>query len=240
MRRVARGEARLGQGVPGAIVVHLFAVLALVTVAKAGRRIDAPVYAVDLVAAPIPRPDAKISDVAPPAPPVQPAEAVPEKAVDPDAAPIATKPKEKPKPVARPEASSTPVDPKREPPPKATTQPQAPPAPVGAPGTGSDATTIKTPGLEFPYPEYLRNIMNQVYRRWGTPNTALRAEIAFAINRDGSVRGIQVVRRSGNFAFDLDAQGAIEAAGNARAFGPLPDGRSAEVLNVVFVFEPRR
>lgn len=239
MRRLERGGARLAAGLPGAVVIHAAAMLLLAAMAQAGRRIEAPVYAVDLVAAPLPRPDARVSETAPPAPPDEPAEAVPEKTVEPDAVPIAPK-QATPKPVAKPEAPKTPVDPKREPPPTATTQPQAPPAPVTAPGTGSDAATIKTPGLEFPFPEYLRNIMNQVYRRWGAPNTALRAEVGFVINRDGSVRQIQVLKKSGNFAFDLDAQGAIEAAGNARAFGPLPDGWTAEVLNVVFVFEPRR
>lgn len=238
MRRIERGDARLAKGVPGAALVHLGVLSLLTFVALREPRIDAPVYAVDLVAAPLPRPEAKIDDAAPPTPPEEAAEPVPEKVTDPDVAPIATK--APPKPVARPEASKEPVDPKREPPPKNQAQPSAPAAPVTAPGTGSDAATIKTPGLEFPYPEYLRNIMNQVYRRWGAPNTALRAEVAFAINRDGSVRQIQVMKRSGNFAFDLDAQGAIEAAGNARAFGPLPDGWSPEVLNVVFVFEPRR
>ena len=238
MKRVQRGEAQLAAGVPGAALVHGAIVALLVVASLLEPRIDAPVYAVDLIAAPIPRPDARVDDAAPPIVPDEPAEAVPEKLVEPDAAPIATK--KPPKPIAKPEAPKTPVDPKREPPPSTSAQPAGPAAPVTAPGSGVDAATIKTPGLDFPYPEYLRNIMNQVYRRWGAPNTALRAEVGFAINRDGSVRQIQVMKRSGNFAFDLDAQGAIEAAGNARAFGPLPDGWTADVLSVVFVFEPRR
>jgi hypothetical protein len=52
------------------------------------------------------------------------------------------------------------------------------------------------------------------------------------------VRDIHFVTRSGSFAFDLDAQGAIEAAGNTRAFGPLPDGWDADVLPVSFYFKP--
>lgn len=239
MKRIVRGEARLAAGLPGAVVIHGAAIALLVTISVLEPRINAPVYAVDLVAAPLPRPDAKIDEAAPPVVPDEPAEAVPEKIVDPDVAPIAVK-KKPPKAAAKPEAPKTPVDPKREPAPPKAAQPTAPAAPVTAPGTGTDAATIKTPGLEFPYPEYLRNIMNQVYRRWGAPNTALRAEVGFAINRDGTVRQIQVMRKSGNFAFDLDAQGAIEAAGNARAFGPLPDGWTGETLNVVFVFEPRK
>ena len=64
------------------------------------------------------------------------------------------------------------------------------------------------------------------------------AEISFLIMRDGSVHDIHFVTRSGSFAFDLGAQGAVEAAGNARAFGPLPDGWDADVLPVSFYFKP--
>jgi hypothetical protein len=54
------------------------------------------------------------------------------------------------------------------------------------------------------------------------------------------VRDIHFVTRSGSFAFDLDAQGAVEAAGNAQAFGPLPDGWESDVLPVSFYFKPTR
>ena len=60
----------------------------------------------------------------------------------------------------------------------------------------------------------------------------------FFIHRDGSVSGIQFIKRSGDFSFDLEAQGAIEAAGNAKAFGPLPDGYPADILPVSFFFSP--
>ena len=50
---------------------------------------------------------------------------------------------------------------------------------------------------------------------------------------------VRFVRRSGNYAFDLEAQGAIESAGSARAFGPLPDAFHDDVLPVTFSFDPR-
>jgi periplasmic protein TonB len=86
----------------------------------------------------------------------------------------------------------------------------------------------------------LRNIVTQVYQRWDRGSAKQRnfAEISFFILRDGSVRDIRFVTRSGSFAFDLEAQGAIEAAGNTRAFGPLPDGWNADVLPVSFYFKP--
>ena len=60
------------------------------------------------------------------------------------------------------------------------------------------------------------------------------------ILRDGSVRDIRFITPSGDFTFDLTAQGAIEAAATAGAFGPLPDGYPQDVLPVSFYFEPGR
>jgi hypothetical protein len=52
------------------------------------------------------------------------------------------------------------------------------------------------------------------------------------------VSDLTFIRRSGNFSFDLEAQGAVEAASSARRFGPLPDGFPDDVLPVVFSFDP--
>ena len=83
---------------------------------------------------------------------------------------------------------------------------------------------------------------SQVLRRWQRPlqNTPLEAEVSFFVHRDGSVTDLQFIRRSGNFAFDLEAQGAIEEAGKFKAFGTLPDGWAADVLFVRFYFTGRR
>ncbi|MBA3658087.1 MAG: TonB C-terminal domain-containing protein, partial [Gemmatimonadales bacterium] len=139
-----------------------------------------------------------------------------------------------------PKPPPRPAEEPKEPPPE--TQAPAAPAPGETPSTGTDAATIKTPGLAFPFPEYLRNIVNQVYQRWDRTNANdnSSAEVSFLILKDGSVREIRFMSRSGSFSFDLDAQGAVEAAGNARAFGPLPDGWEADVLPVSIYFKPTR
>jgi outer membrane biosynthesis protein TonB len=62
----------------------------------------------------------------------------------------------------------------------------------------------------------------------------------FFIHRNGRISNLQFITRSGNFAFDLEAQGAVEAAGNAVAFGPLPEEYPADVLPVNFFFDPER
>ena len=186
-----------------------------------------PSYAVELVAAPAPAPKQRLAREALPTPP-------------PEEKPAPVKPLPKPKPIKTPPvpAPKPPPETKHEPPPK--TAAPVTPAPGETPSTGSDVATIKTPGLQFPFPEYLRNIVTQVYRNWDRESARQNsfAEISFLILKDGTVSDIRFVTRSGSFSFDLGAQGAIEAAGNARSFGPLPDGWEADVLPVSFYFKP--
>ena len=58
------------------------------------------------------------------------------------------------------------------------------------------------------------------------------------ILRDGSIRDIRFVTRSGSFAFDLERAGGHRGRRKRRAFGPLPDGWDADVLPVSFYFKP--
>src|SRR5216110_3089296 len=110
------------------------------------------------------------------------------------------------------------------------------------PSTGSDPLTVSTEGIEFPFPEYTNNIIAQIAIRWQRPqqNTPLDAEIGFLVHRDGSISDMQFIKRSGSFGFDLEAQGAIEEAGRRKAFGPLPDGWTSDVLFVRFYFSGKR
>ena len=67
---------------------------------------------------------------------------------------------------------------------------------------------------------------------------ALRAEVFFMIRRDGKMTGFKFLTRSGNLAFDIEAQGAVDAA--SRSFGVLPAGYTDDVLPVVFSFDPSK
>jgi protein TonB len=139
----------------------------------------------------------------------------------------------KPKAVAKAGAPGAKVTPQ----PK-TVAPKAGGGPVGDKGT--DVATVRSDGIEFPFPGYLNNIVRQIALKFKprNPTARLKAEVRFLIHRDGSVSDLTFVRRSGNFSFDLEAQGAVEAASSARAFGPLPDGFPDDVLPVVFAFDP--
>jgi len=117
-------------------------------------------------------------------------------------------------------------------------KPKAGGGPVG--GKGTDVATVRSDGIEFPFPGYLNNIVRQIALNFKprNPDARLKAEVRFLIHRDGSVSDINFIRRSGNFSFDLEAQGAVEAASSAHAFGPLPTGFTDDVLPVVFSFDP--
>lgn len=112
----------------------------------------------------------------------------------------------------------------------------APPA-----SQGRDVADVRVVGLAFPFPGYLDNLVRQVRLRFAPTQTraGLHADLSFVVARDGSIGGLRVVRSSGSYAFDLEAQGAVEAAGSAHAFGPLPDGFHPPALPVTFSFDPR-
>jgi hypothetical protein len=47
-----------------------------------------------------------------------------------------------------------------------------------------------------------------------------------------------MVKGSGSYGFDVEARGAVEAAGAAGAFGPLPEGFMDDALTIIFEFDP--
>jgi periplasmic protein TonB len=122
------------------------------------------------------------------------------------------------------------------------TTPKAEPLPGERPSTGNDVATVSTEGIDFPFPEYLQNMVSQILRRWQRPqlSSPLEAEVSFLVHRDGAISDLRFVKRSGNFAFDVEAQGTVEEAGRSKAFGTLPDGWPADVLFVRFYFSGRR
>lgn len=211
-------------GLIGTVLVHAATLGAIAVSGASARPAAPPTYRVRLVAAPEPQ-----------------ARRAPETVDRPADAPA-------PPATSRPPRSTAAHTP---PPPAPDTRPReaAPrsaartePLPGERPSTGSDVATVSTEGIEFPFPEYLQNIVSQVLRRWQRPQqaTPLEAEVAFFVHRDGSVTDLRFVRRSGSFAFDLEAQGAVEEAGRFKAFGPLPEGWGSDVLFVRFYFSGQR
>jgi outer membrane biosynthesis protein TonB len=214
-------------GFVGTALIHAVA-LAFVVGRGTHARAAPPVYQVHLLAAPEPAEEARRAPLAVSRP------------ADEKAVPLGKKAKTPENTVAH-AAPPPPADAARhEAAPRAS--PPVTPLPGERPSTGSDAATVSTEGVEFPYPEYLQNVVTQILARWQRPfeNSVLDAEVSFFVHRDGSITDLQFVKRSGNFAFDLEAEGAVEEAGRFRAFGVLPAGWKADVLFVRFYFTGRR
>jgi outer membrane biosynthesis protein TonB len=225
---------RLGGPIGLSVVLHA-SLIALAVIAKpASPKALPPVYKIDLVAAPRgPRSIGQVSNTPAPAPTPTPP-APPKRAeIKPSDMPAPEKKRDTPRKPAPP-ATPT-IDQKAAP--KDAPPTKAGGGPVG--GAGTDVVNAKTEGVEFPYPAYLNNIVRQIAVRFNPRNPgALRAEVFFIVRRDGSVGEFRFLTKSNSYAFDLEAQGAIEAAGGARAFGRLPDGYVNDFLPVVFSFDP--
>ena len=140
--------------------------------------------------------------------------------------------------VKAPKAASTPIEMPNSAV-KKTEGPRAGGGPVGDKGT--DVATVRTEGIDFPFPGYLNNIVRQIALNFNPrdKNANLRSEVLFIIRRDGSVANVRILKKSGSYAFDLEAQGAIEAASRSKSFGPLPEGFPDDALTVYFSFDPK-
>lgn len=230
--RASSGMPRLGLPVTLSAVVHV-ALVALALVAARESRPRGEVYAVNLIAAPAgPRQVGIVNEA--------PAKSEPEAPL-PKRAEMQSK--ETAPPVRRPsEASRTPS--------RATQVPDAKSARFDTPapkagggetgGKGTDVANVSTAGKDFPYPAYLHNIITQIALRFDPrQKQMLSAEVQFVIRKDGSVFSISVLKPSGSYGFDLEAKGAVEAAGSARAFGSLPEGYSDDALTIIFTFDPK-
>jgi protein TonB len=232
MARQRIGTATLGRSLWVSGVLHGAAIVSLVLFgSRAASRVQAPVYRVELIAAP--RGERAIGVVD--SPKETPTETTTPKVTTPPAAETPTPAIDRPAPRRTPTRATPTPDARRIRTPEQTQR--AGGGPVG--GTGTDVANIRTEGLAFPYPEYLNNIVRQIQLRFKPRNAGnLVAEVVFFIRRDGSIHELQLQRRSGNVAFDLEAQGAVESAAAARSFGPLPTGWGDDVLRIIFTFEP--
>lgn len=249
------GEFSLRGPIAISLALHLVALAFFFVVRTPSAPPRPPTYRVSLVAAPPgPRAVGVVQPAAPapttsavpaPATPAKTAAPTPAKAAAartaaPTAANVPPKGKAPAKGKAAPKMATPSVGAGK---PASSAAPSAPaPRAGGGPtgGKGADVANVNTAGTAFPYPGYLENVVRQIALRFSPPSRgALRATVAFLIRRDGSVTGIRITERSGVYSFDTEAMGAVDAAAQARAFGPLPQGFADDVLPVIFSFDPR-
>jgi outer membrane biosynthesis protein TonB len=217
-----RTRTRPGSGpIAGSVVLHLLlvAAVAIGAIGEKADTIEYKVYRVDLYSPP----PQELGEPEPPKP--QPAIVRPDPPKTSEVKENAPAPKPQPKKPVSTGTGKSDVAKGRNPDPKSL--------------VGGEGLDVHMEGEEFPYPEYLENIIVQLnrYFRW-TGAANLEAKVGFEIMRDGSVRRIRVLQKSGNINFDLEAVSAIEQAGKRGAFGPLPKGWVNDRLPVAFSFLP--
>jgi periplasmic protein TonB len=225
---VGRDRGAVAVSVGASLLLHGAIMASFLSLRPARSPAMPPVYRVNIVAAP---PGAPAKGVITPTPePAPPETKTPPRPVSDEVVPVKTKtaPRRTPR-LATPSVSEKRVD-------RNAPAPSAGGGETG--GRGTDVANIRTEGIDFPFPGYLTNIVREIALRFRPPRgSSLKAEVMFLIRRDGTITGLQFVQRSGSFTFDLEAQGAIEAA--AARFGPLPAGFRDDVLPVIFSFDPR-
>ena len=231
--KLPRGQSGIGGAFALSVLLHAVVAAPLVIWKAAPAPPLPPMYQVDLVAAP---PGDRAVGVVREAPATEtPTTKAPPKALAPD--PVKAAPINPPSRAARTPTRATPNITKTQERVNPTTAPTAAGGEIG--GAGTDVATVRTEGIAFPYPGYLQNIVRQIALNFQPRNPgALKAEVFFFIRRDGTVTGFRFVTSSGNFAFDLEAQGAVEMA--SRHFGALPTDFSDDILPVTFSFDPAR
>jgi periplasmic protein TonB len=218
------------------LALHLAILVPIVAFTRAPRSVEFDTIRIVLVSAPAP------VEATRPAP--QEPEPQPEPVEEPTPEPVVEQPRPEPE-VEQPRPEPPPQRPAERPrterptPPAPTPPPRTPPA--AEPTAPTEGINLETEGIDFPFPDYLNNVVAQLYRylRWTEPGNP-RATIYFEIMDDGSVRNIRMLRPSGNIRFDYAVQGAVETAGNRGAFGPLPDAYVGASLPVQLVVEPAR
>jgi protein TonB len=231
----AASAPRLGGGFVASVLFHGALVAAFLTLRPPPVPPSPPLYRVQLFAAPPGNRAVGVVQEPQPAP-VTPTPVPPStKAAPPVQKTVPTK--ARPKPTAKVATPTLPTKP-AEPPKPATQAPTAGGGPTG--GKGADVATVDTPGIDFPYPGYTNNIVRQLILQFGQSSATYTAEVRFVIRRDGSVdpESIRLVTPSPNYSFNQRALGAVEAAANGKAFGPLPPGFREDILPVTFRFSP--
>lgn len=88
---------------------------------------------------------------------------------------------------------------------------------------------------DFRYAYYVDRMAAMIRGQWTRPPVGSGIEVAihFIVERNGSVREVEIVRSSGSAAFDLAGRRAVESAA---PLPPLPKGYAGDTLGVTLLF----
>ncbi|MBI2070634.1 MAG: TonB C-terminal domain-containing protein [Elusimicrobia bacterium] len=117
--------------------------------------------------------------------------------------------------------------------PKTTAMKAAP-----GPKSAKSLVGLGTGAGNFPYPFYLEALRSKIALNWDpsfwrSGLLVRQAQVAFTINRDGTVTKPELTERSGDAMFD---QACVRSVMLAAPFQPLPQGLKQDQLKIVFDF----
>jgi len=153
-----------------------------------------------------------------------------------------------PKPAVKPEPKTVAMSPFGQSPKKGSEHPA--PAPVAPVAPVTPATTTAAQGADvavgtagvasidgdFPYTIYIQNMNRLIGSHWTRPEVkpGTNVKMFFTINRDGSIRDVNVEGSSGNTLFDRAAQRALL---ETSPLPPLPFAYNGTYLGVHLIFK---
>jgi len=123
-----------------------------------------------------------------------------------------------------------------------TPAPAASPAPAQAtPAVDAQANAILQTGVPdvdralLAHPSYFSRVQNKIDRQWVAARTrgdGASAIVLFNIEKNGTIRAVQMEQPSGDWLFD---QAALRAVREASPLPPLPPGMTTQVVHYRFV-----
>lgn len=105
-------------------------------------------------------------------------------------------------------------------------------------GTGGGPNTVQANFTNFPYPWYITQVRNALWKSWQEKrpkgDTGISTLVSFNIDRNGVVYGVQIESSSGNDSYDY---AALSAATNSAPYPPLPKDFEKDILTVTVEFK---
>lgn len=101
----------------------------------------------------------------------------------------------------------------------------------GGSGQGVGDAGVSADMPDFPYPWYITQVRQSLWNLWSSrmPRSGGEAVIVFSILKDGSIVDLRTEVSSGDGAFDIAAEGAVQ---DAAPFPRLPPGFSEPFLKI--------
>jgi protein TonB len=104
-------------------------------------------------------------------------------------------------------------------------------------GAGEGGNAVKASFTNFPYPWYITQVRNALWREWSKrmpKKTGFSTLVSFSIYRHGAIYSVQVEKASGNDSYDY---AATSAANNSAPYPPLPKDFPRDILTVTVEFK---